>query len=617
MENSLLESRDPLRELRDSSQDPSRGSSSAESLDSIVQLVQSIPTSKVDALIDANLSACKKRKREESVEGSLVRASEALQRDPRTRKYLPGDVFMKRAREDVERLGPYSSKQMEYIDVVLLVMTPIIYGEDFDRARTRLLAECKRAMFPTVGMLLTWRQFGKSTATMAVCAGFILHLRRKHGVCMSATNTNAEDNLSNIVASIYKLGAGHRILSATKKVLLVAAADVETIVNKRDLIKSKQYNKLAVISNSERNKGITPDYILVDEASLVKEKTTSELLAPLMKKGTRVIFLSTNRGADNHYSIRFEQKESDTLAPQVVKKNFDMICDECGGDPEKMLHCHHKDWMLPDWNLAQNDELARSFIPDNDTYLREVKNVITRGSKGGIFADASLKKFKEQPRVLIERYSESTLFTFVDPAGGGGSEWGLISFVMGDGGILTVVGLQTFRTQDIGVIRTYLIAYASAIQNHPTYGAFPHYVIVENNFGGHPLAQLYAQFMLSVMPQALEFETQQGHGATTSSSTKESGITILSVLLENGCVRLAREIVSAQPSATDRFADELHNQLARIRFVNGKITGKDRHLNDDLAMSLVLGIHNATRLAVIHRTRFDIARQALTRPSYL
>jgi hypothetical protein len=555
------------------------------------------------ALCEENITNVRKRKR-----NGIVPIEEYLRTDPRTRTHVPGDLHMERVTKNLSKLGEphgFSSQQEDYLEPWKAVMTPLVYGPDFDRARTRLLREAGELSFPKLAMMMTWRQFGKSTVNARGFASAMVSMRRKNGAIMSARMQNTRQFIADVKAAVLKI-APDRFLGGTKDECVVASADANMAYGKKMLIARGDVNVLRGLSNSEKNKGITPDYLMIDETSLVHPKVVSELVAPLVKRGTRVFMASTNRGDDNHYSERFNQEETEGNKPLVVKKFFGLLCEECDGDEEKMLKCRHNDWVLPPWNIAQNAELAQSLIPDTGTYLREVLNVITKTADGCVFGTDILEQLKARPRTAVLRKPGDILYTFIDPAGGGKSDWAVVTFLRDARGSVVVTGLHSFNTMEGPVIRKNITNYALVTSRHPVYGTMPHRVMTEQNYGGHPVAGDCCEILTRLIPFAQEFRSKAvGHGVVTGDKLKEKAVGMMSVLLQADCVSFAEDIVSGEPQRTPTFLRELHVQLSRIRCIKGKWTGKvdatGKPANDDLGMGLILGVYNSARCATLEQ----------------
>ena len=269
-------------------------------------------------------------------------------------------------------LGSFSFKrsldQIKFTEAMLVTCLPIIYGQDFEPNRTKLLKQINKEEFPMACAIMCPRRWGK-TMSMSMFIAVILY------VC------------SNI--KIVIITTGQKISSMVLDEILLRFSELEN-TNKRVLVRNHkkaciknygyqgtnvnayntgQFNTIqACSSNLNGLKGLSANIFLIDEAARINPQVLSEGVAPmLVVKNTVMIMISTNLGPDNFFSRLFTDMEK-RVRRLFLFFHVDLLCELCREAKIDPKLCNHNDDKYPPWLSSSNREQSKIFM-DSATYL--------------------------------------------------------------------------------------------------------------------------------------------------------------------------------------------------------------------------------------------------------
>lgn len=336
----------------------------------------------------------------------------------------------------------------------------------------------------------------------------------------------------------------------------------------------------------------------------------SEVVAPILKMVYCVFLaLSTNTGAGNHFSRLFDK---DNVHMQAVRHDVfqfevDLMCKDCkvaGRDPSK---CRHMDYLNPSWNSAANLARCKAFIPDEKMFMREVQGSMT-ADETCIFGESSIQAFRERcrvaKRVILTKddilKQKMTVFTMIDPNGGSKkkqSECAIVSHVrLKDVETIVIAGLASqptvLSTQVEHFIKQYFTNWKNQMKH---FNGIPHVLLVERNYGGTPVADLYQRYAKEIIPTIEEYhveDRQQTAGVWTSEHLKHQSVTNMAWSLNKNKVHLASRICTDNVGQVEETTKKFLDQFGQTRIVSVgdkfKITGKMGNDPDDLGMTFIL-----------------------------
>jgi hypothetical protein len=313
-----------------------------------------------------------------------------------------------------------------------------------------------------------------------------------------------------------------------------------------------------------------------------------------------VIGLSTVLGPDNYFSKLFT--DCDPEVDEIfIKLKGDLYCAACGDDPEKLKNCHCNDWKHPNWNLPQNARIAQMFMSSTAMYGREVLGAIMADRTDCCFRKKWLDDLFKR-RAPYEQKGGEYMFTFVDTAGGGDSEWAAITIIRRHGHLF-IAGVMAFRSEDLSMTLNNFQHYFTSFEHIPEFTPLEHVFVVERNYSGSDMTQMFSQEIKKRSPALHEYKPDpQKFGAWTDHNSKQTGVQTLVNYFEANNVSFCQNMGGLSTLRTNM--EEFHRQLCRYhmeKLPSGEFafTGKGKAgERDDMACGLTLCLVNASKCGV-------------------
>lgn len=192
---------------------------------------------------------------------------------------------------------------------------------------------------------------------------------------------------------------------------------------------------------------------------------------------------------------------------------------------------------------------------------------------------------------------EPTVWTFMDPNGGGKmSECGIVSLVrVKETHDIVIVGLASVPTCGWLAVSDMIKNYCGKLREHPMLQGSRHLVAIENNYGGHVMANGFWRQFQAELPFAREIQDKEGmSGVPTRRNFKLSGWTTLVMALADHRVYFMQQLITWGRSTRVEVVQEFREQLQRMHSTpNGGISGKQAssHGADDMAMCMTMGTY--------------------------
>jgi hypothetical protein len=570
------------------------------------QILKSVP---FDSLVDDQFLCLTKKKEQKSYLAECLRKNV----DPDTRS--AGDRRYAAMKEMFDSTTGYMTVQRDCLNDFAKLVASHVYDEDFGPNRMRLLwehgwARDKSGMFVTAP-----RQFGKTFfLSHAVCA-YLASVKSKNVAIISNRLASGKDLLAKIADRAEKFPELKGRMKRTKSELLVANPDVPSSMTQSEWIAAGLFNRVRVIAANNNNKGFNADLIILEEAGRIPAKVIEELIAPLFKvRNCKVVAISTKIHTGLNWFTNFLTNPAREYAECFIRVQYDLECKECGQDARKLLNCHHNDWKHPPWNQAQNARIAQMFMFDQAIYAREVLGIAMAEGHSGVLNLIWIEELKNLPTVEV---SKGVIYSFVDPANGGKSDWAIVTITCNPDGVVAIVGMCRFNVRQFDRLRDSVCGYMSQFPVHREYAFCPHAVMIERNSPGDSFCDLLTQIALrSAGNRAMEIKTDGRHGLWTDYQSKQGGVSTLAVLMLKKKIAFATEVITCGDLAATKA--EFFSQLSHLRQeqsgVHKSYTGKGEG-NDDIAMSLALVIDKAMKCGM--RLNIDEDTQRLSNHFFL
>lgn len=372
------------------------------------------------------------------------------------------------------------------------------------------------------------------------------------------------------------------------------------------------------------------DVGILEEAAIIPE-SIMEAFAPILGVNNSVFLaITTPTEEDNYISQMFSNADADSkrLFARIHVEQWCRKCKESGVSARECVRMGHEKDRLPPWKASRNNEQVSKLLPKDELFASEVAGSIR--ARHVVFAPEWIKKLQDSQPVDLDARSIDTLFTFIDPSGGGmASELALVSVVwVPRKQWVVVIGISKSPCINDLEERAAVEAHHAALRKLPYLKANAENVaFVERNYGGGAGAGRILSHTHTFGPHVHRFcERFSAPGVTTNHDNQSEGVGLLCTELAAGNVHFARHMAynTTMPKEQLTFRTTLCTQLGRfqrklITKPNGtysyKYTGKAGiNAADDLAMSLCLlmywaGVFIAQRQYTQHQANVAGQRQ--------
>lgn len=544
---------------------------------------------------------------------TLRPAHEVDTADPRAFDVCAGMRYYELLFEVMDRLGvTRSPDQAEFHKAIFETCAPHIIGaHDFMRVRDKLLRELGRETEQMGALLTTPRRFGK-TECCAMAAAGMMYVCRGVDILVFSTGQKISSAFMQRVKHFYKMLDPEMTRRTVDNV-------TEFSVRPYDGSLGHRLNTLvAVAATVQHNKGRKFDVCFVDEAARVPKIILSEVIAPMLKVSNAVVvLLSTNMGRDNFFSEMIES-EDPLMERLFFRKKIELVCAECKLKERGAEDCPHLAHLHPPWLLDSNADRVKVLMGnDPEMYKREVLGMIC-GDQNVVFDQRLLKALETRPDVRLTSSRGCFITTYIDPSGGGaGSNVGVVSVARRQDGSTVVVGLAETASRELATIGRDMGAYFGKFRRHPVLGCMRHFLVVEHNFGGDPLCDLFATVARRALPKVdsalpsvrrhgIEEIVREGgaHGVITTNYFKACAVMTCAQQLHQGLVFFATDCIDIHDDEAVATRAQFLDQLGRLRkqFTGSgavRYSAKTKQGGrDDMAIAFLLAQQKAYTIAL-------------------
>lgn len=166
----------------------------------------------------------------------------------------------------------------------------------------------------------------------------------------------------------------------------------------------------------------------MEEASRLDLQVFWEVIIPLLGVKDRVLLgISTPLDQLNYYSQMVNAKD-DQGKPFFNVVQLDLSCTKCkeAGD----INCKHRAHLRPPWKTQErHDRTLKLMESQPELQKREVMGSIV-DSQNAVFSAQDVSSMLDRPDEVGEHFYPEHVFTAVDPTGGGGSDFAMITMYM-------------------------------------------------------------------------------------------------------------------------------------------------------------------------------------------
>jgi hypothetical protein len=501
-----------------------------------------------------------------------------------------------------------SRDQKRMHDSIFETMAPVIFGPDYNHCRVKLLKRFKRVE-PVTGTMITCpRRWGKTTGVaMAIAVG--MYIGRKINFLVFSTGQDMSTAFMDKVKTFFLQlpDAKDRIILSNTKLFLTKSMDA--------IQQSKTYAKQAGMFNSlkarpatvQGNKGVTADVFVLEEASRIPRQILHEVIAPMFKVNNAVLLaLSTLTEHDNYYTKLFDSQDP-MMDVMFIRLRIELYCETCKQSKSGASDCKHLEHLHPPWLSGSNNDKVKVLMEGNEQmFAQEVMGTVAQGG-GGVFKQEWLQQVQKSTRfdLLVPRFRLKFLVTVVDPAGGGASKTAIFTIAKGQNEHIVLVGLAEAPTKtQVDVSELTRKYFSSFLKYTGSLRTLPHYICVENNYGGGLIADVITNMARTVIPTLIEYRTHpERPGVVTTNNVKCTAVMTVTWSLHAKQIHISSALFSQyggfQDDATAAALEEFLTQMTSLRQEmtgNGRMryTAKDKNgQQDDMCIALLLAAHHA------------------------
>jgi hypothetical protein len=231
---------------------------------------------------------------------------------------------------------------------------------------------------------------------------------------------------------------------------------------------------------------------------------------------------------------------------------------------------------------------------------------------GGVFKQEWLQQVKQSTRfdLLDPRFALKCLVTVVAPAGGSDSKTAILTIAKVQNEHIVLIGVAEASTTTHVDISDLTRKYFSSFLHHAdSLRSLPHYICVENNYGGGLITDAITKMARTVIPTLKEYRTHSERpGILTTNDVKNTAVTTVTWSLQAKQVHISSALFShyggAQDDATAAALDEFFTQMTSLRqemTENGRMryTAKDKNgQQDDMCIAFLLAVHHAVLISM-------------------
>ena len=544
---------------------------------------------------------------------------------PRKRKRVISAGFgtlrmIKRTLDDFKMMNQVTKKmepmrryevQKEMHDKMLETLTPVVFGDDWNRNRISIADELKIDTNPNpVLMINAPRRYGKSAATGQMAASLLVN---RNGIKVGAFSVSSRASMALLkMTHTLMLSLGpefdRRVLTVGRDRLAVLATPLPASVSRRSDFARKMIDHpmtsqfYAWPDGTKSLRGVTVDVVLLEEAAFIRPITLQTVAFPLLGvDGTVAIGISTPGGEDSYLADMFDRKD-EKGNPIFEVLDFAHACRECS-ENGKAPDCTHVRKRLPPWKSNARLKRSKYWIQDSTVNQRENMGLRVTSQqcmyKRALVAALFTRRLKPRSFDIIS--------IGIDPAGGGPQSDFVIMSIGYTPAQDVILGIDRTDSIDPDDVAAMIADHTSNLIDKPYAENAKLVAIIEANMSWIDAKRMrngiwtvvmqkertYARTnaRLHVMTHTSGKDTitsskQNGrYGVFTSEYVKFASARLLRTHMKNERLAFANSVFGVN---AEKSMIEMREQCLRYRREKGKLTGKGFMQKDDMVVLLHL-----------------------------
>lgn len=499
----------------------------------------------------------------------------------------PGDKIIDSINRFLNKLYR-SPQQKQFHRAFLASCLRIIYRDDFDKEKHRVMAKYKFKSRKQQVLVCAPRRMGKTFSTAFFCIVFAIILSEVELSIFSPGKRQSVALMGVIVDFMNKLGEGDRIVRRNEEKLQIRSLD-------------GRISKVNAYPSAVKTlKGVSGTVVILEEMAQIPPEVLFEVVVPLHQIDiTSVIGISTITDENNFMTKYLKQKDAHG-EPLFAVEQIWLACKPCR-DKGIAHKCNHNSHLLPNWSSPRKRKIINQIMKNQEEMLAREIGGVASSLHQKAFPIKFVNKFKSLPPYkLTYDMTYDHIFHAIDPSGcGKSSDYAIISMVRVNGQSI-IIGIESFPSKTALENDNFLVDHINRLRQDSRFETARSVLIVESNLGLESDRISYMlEENLSNYVYMDERNDESHRGFRTTQNMKTMAVeTIRERILDNS-LRIADEetLVSARgyDTAVAMLIDQM-SEFAEIlkesdvdkpkKSYSGKFSGKD-----DLCMALLILMH--------------------------
>lgn len=482
-----------------------------------------------------------------------------------------------------------SPQQISFHQAFLASCLRIIYGEDYDKEKHRVMAKYKFKSRKQQVLVCAPRRMGKTFSTAFFCIVFAIIISEVELSIFSPGKRQSVALMGHIVDFMNKLGEGDRIVRRNEEKLQIRSID-------------GKISKINAYPSAVRTlKGVSGTVVILEEMAQIPPEVLFEVVVPLHQIDiTSVIGISTITDENNFMTKYLNQKDAHGESLFAVEQIW-LACKPCR-DKGLAHKCNHNNYLLPNWSSPRKRKIINNIMKGQEELLAREIGGVASALHQKAFPIKYIDKFKALPPFhLPYDITYDHIFHAIDPNGAGkSSDYAIVSMIRSNGQFV-LVGIESFPSKTALENDQLLVTHVNNLRNDPRFSTARSIFIIESNLG---LESERIAYMLSenVSNFVIMDERDDGThtGFRTTNHMKAMAVETLRERILDNSLRFADEdtmitVTRSYETSTALLIDQMR-EFAEVlkesstdkpkKFYSGKGAGKD-----DTIMALLLMIH--------------------------
>jgi hypothetical protein len=499
----------------------------------------------------------------------------------------PGDKIIDSINRFLNKLYR-SPQQKQFHQAFLASCLRIIYRDDFDKEKHRVMAKYKFKSRKQQVLVCAPRRMGKTFSTAFFCIVFAIILSEVELSIFSPGKRQSVALMGVIVDFMKKLGEGDRIVRRNEEKLQIRSLD-------------GRISKVNAYPSAVKTlKGVSGTVVILEEMAQIPPEVLFEVVVPLHQIDiTSVIGISTITDENNFMTKYLKQKDAHG-EPLFAVEQIWLACKPCR-DKGIAHKCNHKSHLLPNWSSARKRKIINQIMKNQEEMLAREIGGVASALHQKAFPIKFVNKFKSLPPYkLTYDMTYDHIFHAIDPNGAGkSSDYAIISMIRVNGQSI-IIGIESFPSKTALENDNFLVNHINRLRLDSRFEMARSVIIVESNLG---LESDRISYMLEenlsnyVFMDERNDETHRGFRTTQNMKTMAVE-TIRERILDNS-LRIADEETLVSARGYDTAVAILIDQMSEFaemlktndvdkpkKSYSGKANGRD-----DVIMALLIMMH--------------------------